>query len=56
GGDQTYTPNNPLTSEHVGGVHALLGDGAVRFLSNNIDIETLRRLGMRNDNFVLGEF
>ncbi|MCA9022926.1 MAG: DUF1559 domain-containing protein, partial [Planctomycetaceae bacterium] len=56
GGDQTYTPNNPLTSEHVGGIHALLADGAVRFISNNIDIETLRRLGMKNDNLVLGEF
>ncbi len=56
GGDQTYTPNNPLTSAHVGGVHGLLGDGAVRFLSENIDIETLRRLGMRNDGLVLGEF
>ncbi len=56
GGDQTYTPNNPLTSAHVGGVHGLLGDGAVRFISDNVDIETLRRLGMRNDGFVLGEF
>ncbi|WP_339735981.1 DUF1559 domain-containing protein [uncultured Gimesia sp.] len=56
GGNQTYTPNNPLTSEHVGGIHALLTDGAVRFISNNVDIETYRRLGMRNDNLVLGEF
>ncbi|QDV48729.1 DUF1559 domain-containing protein [Gimesia fumaroli] len=56
GGDQTYAPNNPLTSEHVGGIHALLADGAVRFISNNVDIETLRRLGMKNDNLVLGEF
>lgn len=56
GGDQTYTPNNPLTSFHVGGMHALLADGAVRFISDNLDIETLRRLGMKNDDLVLGEF
>jgi len=56
GGDQTYTPNNPLSSAHVGGIHGLLADGAVRFISNNVDIETFRRLGMRNDGLVLGEF
>ena len=56
GGDQTYTPNNPLTSPHEGGVHVLLADGAVRFVSENISIETLRRLGMANDGLVLGEF
>lgn len=56
GGNQTYTPNNPLTSPHVGGVHVLLADGAVRFISDNIEIETLRRLGMKDDEFVLGEF
>lgn len=28
-----YSPN----SYHTGGVHALMGDGAVRFISNNID-------------------
>ena len=56
GGDQTYKPNNSLGSFHVGGVHILLADGAVRFISDNIDIETLRRLGMKNDGLVLGEF
>ncbi|MCA9117217.1 MAG: DUF1559 domain-containing protein [Planctomycetaceae bacterium] len=56
GGDQTYAPNNPLTSPHEGGVHTLLADGATRFISENIALETLRRLGSSNDGLVLGEF
>jgi prepilin-type N-terminal cleavage/methylation domain-containing protein len=32
-------------SEHAGGVHISLADGAVRFISNSIDRPTLRRLG-----------
>jgi prepilin-type N-terminal cleavage/methylation domain-containing protein len=43
-------------SKHTGGVQALLGDGAVRFLSENIDWETYQRLGARNDGLVVGEF
>lgn len=48
--------NGPLTSFHVGGVHALLADGAVRFLSDNIDFNTLLALGAIQDGKVLGEF
>ena len=33
GEDGIYEPS----SNHVGGVHVLMGDGAVRFISNNID-------------------
>lgn len=43
-------------SMHVGGVHALLADGAVRFVSENIANQTWRYLGIHNDNQVLGEF
>jgi len=51
-----FGSNNPLNSAHTGGVQILLGDGSARFLSDNIDILTLRRLAARNDGQVLGEF
>tara|TARA_R110002095_G_scaffold54610_6_gene47091 strand:+ start:154 stop:843 length:690 start_codon:yes stop_codon:yes gene_type:complete len=43
-------------SLHVGGVHALLGDGAVRFLSENIDSNTRVYLSRIADGNVIGEF
>lgn len=43
-------------SRHVGGVHVLLGDGAVRFVSNNINLTTWRNLAWVADGSVLGEF
>jgi len=48
--------NTPLQSAHVGGGHILLGDGAVRFISDSINITTLRNLANRDDGQVLGEF
>jgi len=53
---RNYTHNNPLTSQHTGGVHVLLGDGSVRFLSNSLSETTLQRLAIRNDGLVVGEF
>ena len=47
---------NFARSYHVGGVHCLLGDGTVRFISNNIDTPTFRNLGSIADGNVLGEF
>ncbi len=49
-------PNNEPFSLHVGGVHATLGDGSVRFISENIDTQTARRLFGRDDGEVVGEF
>ena len=43
-------------SRHVGGAHFLMGDGAVRFLSENIDYMTYQKLGCRADGRVVGEF
>jgi prepilin-type N-terminal cleavage/methylation domain-containing protein len=46
------TPN----SQHVGGLHLLLCDGSVRFVSSNVDLTTWRRVGGINDGQVVGEF
>ncbi|TWT60655.1 DUF1559 family PulG-like putative transporter [Rubinisphaera italica] len=43
-------------SEHKGGVQVLQCDGAVRFVSENIDLGTWRNLGHKSDGNVLGEF
>ncbi len=43
-------------SSHTGGVHVTLADGAVRFVSDNINTLTWNYLGARNDNQVIGEF
>lgn len=49
-------PNTPLTSAHAGGMQATMGDGSVRFISENINFTTLVGLCHRNDRFALGEF
>lgn len=36
-------------SRHTGGVHVLMADGAVRFVSDNVDNTTWQRLGGRSD-------
>jgi prepilin-type N-terminal cleavage/methylation domain-containing protein len=51
-GDGFFAPR----SFHTGGAHALFGDGTVRFLGNNIDLNVSRSLHSRNGNEVLGEF
>lgn len=43
-------------SFHVGGAQTVLADGAVRFLSQNIDAGTFGRLLIMNDGQVVGEF
>ncbi len=45
-----------IRSTHVGGAQLSLCDGSVRFVSESIDLETLRNLFSRNDGEVLGEF
>ena len=43
-------------SRHTGGVHALLCDGSVRFISDNVNLSIWRGLGTRAGSEVLGEF
>lgn len=49
-------PNDEPFSLHTGGAQCLLGDGSVRFLSENLDRHTIRRLCNPQDGEVLGEF
>jgi len=48
--------NSNASSMHVGGCHILLGDGAVRFVSENTNLATLIDLAYISDGRVLGEF
>jgi len=45
--------NVPLSSQHPGGVNALLGDGSVRFVRNTINILQLARFGTRDDGQIV---
>ena len=46
----------PARSRHNGGVNAALGDGSIKFISNQIDIQTWQNLGQIDDGQVLGQF
>jgi prepilin-type processing-associated H-X9-DG protein len=43
-------------SRHTGGVQSLLCDGSVRFISDNIDKATWRRLGSSEDGLTVSDF
>ncbi len=45
-----------FSSAHTGGAHFLMGDGAVRFVSENIDLTNYKNLSSRADGKVVGEF
>jgi prepilin-type processing-associated H-X9-DG protein len=45
-----------MRSRHTGGVHILLGDGAVRFISDNIDKLNYRALMTIQGSERIGEF
>lgn len=47
---------NAFSSPHTGGCHFLMGDGKVRFISENINGDTYTWLAGINDGHVLGEF
>ena len=50
--DQTWGPS----SQHVGGAHHLMADGAVRFISQNLDVNTYDALITRGGGEVVGDF
>ena len=43
-----------FSSFHPGGAHFLFGDGSVRFLSERVGADVLRRLGHRSDGDLIG--
>lgn len=49
-------PNSEPFSMHTGGMHALMGDGVVRFISETTDRNTVRQLVGRNDGQVPADF
>ncbi len=49
-------PNDEPFSQHTGGCQGVLGDGSVRFLSENVDRHIIRKLCNPQDGEVLGEF
>lgn len=55
-GAGTQSCNTPVQSAHTGGAHVLMGDGTVRFVSENLNFDTLRFLASRADGNVVGEF
>ncbi len=48
-----WTNEFGFRSRHVGGAQFLLGDGAVRFISENIDHEAYNRLGAKADGLTV---
>jgi hypothetical protein len=61
-GDTDVVPNHSLVrmdefaSYHTGGAQFSLGDGAVRFISTNINLQVYRNLSSRNGGDAVGEF
>ncbi|MFH1299946.1 MAG: DUF1559 domain-containing protein [Planctomycetota bacterium] len=56
GSNQTWGSAWIASSSHEGGIHITLGDGSVRFLSENIDRNTYRALVTPNKGEIIGEF
>jgi len=53
---QNCGPNDEPFSLHQGGVHALLCDGSVRFISENLDMQTERKISIPNEGEAVGDF
>jgi hypothetical protein len=48
--------NSGMASSHTGGAHAMMADGAVAFLSDNIDFKTFNYLGNRRDGAIFDAY
>jgi prepilin-type N-terminal cleavage/methylation domain-containing protein len=55
-GGQPVEPNDGFSSYHTGGGHFLMGDGAVRFMSENLDPRVLSSLAHKSDGGPLEDF
>jgi prepilin-type N-terminal cleavage/methylation domain-containing protein len=61
-GVSDHTPNHhdqhmdDFASWHTGGVHLLMGDGRVRFLTENVDTNLWKGLATRSGGELIGEF
>ena len=44
-----WGPNLPLASPHPGGVNVVVGDGAVLFVTEDMDLGILKRLATKDD-------
>jgi hypothetical protein len=61
-GNIIHPPNDPaahvcqMYSQHTGGAHVLLGDGGVRFVSENISVVIWAAVSSRNGGEVVGEW
>lgn len=53
---RNWQTSQGFKSQHEGGAFFCLGDGSVRFISENIDYRNYQRLGSRNDGEPVGEF
>ena len=54
--DDTNVSQGSYNSLHTGGAQFVLADGAVRFISENVDLDILANLGNPNDGNVIGEY
>ncbi len=51
-----YHNNTILNSFHTGGITTLFADGSVRFISDNMNFQTLKKLSMADDGQVVGSY
>jgi len=56
GGIYSWKARSSFSSLHQGGSQFVMGDGSVRFLSENLATSTLNRLGNKSDGNIIGEF
>jgi prepilin-type N-terminal cleavage/methylation domain-containing protein/prepilin-type processing-associated H-X9-DG protein len=61
-GTADHTPNHPanhiddFSSHHTGGAQFVFGDGSVKFISTNIDLNQYKSMATRSTGDVTGEF
>jgi hypothetical protein len=51
-----YTNSAGASSYHTGGAHFVMTDGAVRFISNNVDFATYNYIGGKSEGQTVGDF